>query len=202
MKLAEKLLNLFEKEISTVRYIDVSQSLYALSKIVKAIGDDKFANELENKSDYLYDVAQTIKLPKDRFDKEMSKVDLQGTFKKLQKTLGDYEKEGKGLKLGRKELDLRAALTKFVNVSQKAKKEENINESTDAQIAQLIKRTISEIKPDKESLRLLKKMADGNEPLSSAETKKAMALMNKIRHEVKSYTPAFGLKHIKAALWN
>lgn len=75
-----------------------------------------------------------------------------------------------------------------------------ICENSDAQISQLIKRTVAEIKPDKDSLRLLKKMADGEKPLSSSETKKAMSLMNKIRSEVSSYTPAFGLKHIKAAL--
>jgi phage-related protein len=127
MKLAQDIIEKLSEQselVSTVRYFDVSKSLYALSNIVKAIGDDSFSSELEQKSDALNNIATKSSMLKTQFDKEMSDIGLPELFKKLQTVLSNYESSGGALKLGRKSVNIKDALLNFVKVSQRAKKEE------------------------------------------------------------------------------
>ena len=125
MKLAEKILsNMSESQVSVSRYFDVSSSLQALSEIVEVIGDKRFAKELENNADKLEKMSKKAKVDQSEFSKIMKEVDLSGTFKRLQKVIGDYDKSGKGMRYGRQKVNLADALKNFIAVAQKAKKEE------------------------------------------------------------------------------
>ena len=125
MKLAEKiLLNMEESNVSVSHYFDVSSSLHALSEIVGVIGDEKLAKELKSNSDRLEKMSKRAYVSNKEFSQVMREIDLRGTFKKLQKVIGDYVKSGKTMRYGRKKVNLEDAMINFVKVAQKAKKEE------------------------------------------------------------------------------
>jgi len=124
MKLAEKLFKMLENNVSTSRYIDVSNSLNALSELVGFIGNKDLSNRLESSADKIHKMAMQHSIDKKQFDQAMKEINLQELFKEVQKEFKTYDDSGKGIRLGRRQVSLKDALINFTQAAQKAKKEE------------------------------------------------------------------------------
>lgn len=122
--LVGKLRLLEEEQFNTARLLPLSNSLYALSDLLKAIDQDALSQKVAKASDSIEGLFKSNnKATKEQVYKVFKDADFNKLLDEIKAAFKSYEGRGMKLKYGRKNVSLPDAIKNFISVFQVAVKD-------------------------------------------------------------------------------